>query len=110
PVLHDLDLYGGHDWDEMSAHRLLTIKSLLGFGQAPLWMPYACGGFSGGGNVPARATWGRRSCRFTCCSSYATRGVSSCLALCCFRRLGLGFSRGNSRAVSRRVPLRVWFS
>jgi hypothetical protein len=51
PVLHDLDLYGGHDWDEMSAHRLLTVKALLRFGQLPLWMPYACGGFSEWGNV-----------------------------------------------------------
>ena len=40
PVFHDLDLYGGHDWDEMSAHRLLTVKALLRFGQLPLWMPY----------------------------------------------------------------------
>lgn len=51
PVFHDLDLYGGHDWDEMSAHRLLTVKALLRFGQLPLWMPYACGGFSEWGNV-----------------------------------------------------------
>ena len=51
PVFHDLSLYGGHDWDEMSAHRLLTVKSLLQFGQAPLWMPYACGGYSEWGNV-----------------------------------------------------------
>ncbi len=51
PVFHDLELYGGHDWDEMSAHRLLTVKALLHFGQLPLWMPYACGGFSEWGNV-----------------------------------------------------------
>lgn len=51
PVFHDLELYGGHDWDEMSAHRLLTVKALLRFGQLPLWMPYACGGFSEWGNV-----------------------------------------------------------
>jgi hypothetical protein len=51
PVFHDLALYGGHDWDEMSAHRLLTVKSWLQFGQAPLWMPYACGGYSEWGNV-----------------------------------------------------------
>ena len=51
PVFHDLDLYGGHDWDEMSAHRLLTVKALLHFGQLPLWMPYACGGYSEWGNV-----------------------------------------------------------
>lgn len=51
PVLRELDLYGGHDWDEMSAHRLLTVKALLQYGQLPLWMPYACGGFSEWGNV-----------------------------------------------------------
>jgi hypothetical protein len=51
PTLRDLDLYGGHDWDEMSAHRLLTVKSLLGFGQLPLWMPYGCGGYSEWSNV-----------------------------------------------------------
>ena len=51
PVFLDLDLYGGHDWDEMSAQRLLTVKALLEFGQAPLWMPYACGGYSAWGNV-----------------------------------------------------------
>ena len=51
PVLRDLTLYGGHDWDEMSAHRLLTVKSLREYGQLPLWMPYACGGFSEWGNV-----------------------------------------------------------
>jgi hypothetical protein len=51
PAFHDLELYGGHDWDEMSAHRLLTVKALLRFGQLPLWMPYACGGYSEWGNV-----------------------------------------------------------
>jgi hypothetical protein len=57
PVFHDLTLYGGHDWDEMSAHRLFTVKSLLHFGQAPLWMPYACGGFSEWGNVQGASNW-----------------------------------------------------
>ncbi|HEY6079427.1 MAG TPA: hypothetical protein VIW29_11520 [Polyangiaceae bacterium] len=51
PVLRDLSTYGGHDWDEMSAHRLLTVKALLQYGQLPLWMPYACGGYSEWGNV-----------------------------------------------------------
>jgi hypothetical protein len=51
PALRDLDSYGGHDWDEMSAHRLFMVKSLLDFGQLPLWMPYACGGYSEWGNV-----------------------------------------------------------
>jgi hypothetical protein len=51
PVFEHLELYGGHDWDEMSAHRLLTVKALLQFHQLPLWMPYACGGYSEWGNV-----------------------------------------------------------
>lgn len=51
PVLNDLSLYGGHDWDESSAHRLLTVQALLQHRQLPLWMPYACGGFSEWGNV-----------------------------------------------------------
>ena len=51
PTLRELDSYGGHDWDEMSAHRLFTVKALLGFGQLPLWMPYGCGGYSEWGNV-----------------------------------------------------------
>jgi hypothetical protein len=51
PIFDDLSLYGGHDWDEFSAHRLFTVKALLQFGQLPLWMPYACGGFSEWGSV-----------------------------------------------------------
>ncbi len=51
PTFEQLDLYGGHDWDEFSAHRLFTVKALLQFGQLPLWMPYACGGFSEWGSV-----------------------------------------------------------
>jgi len=51
PTFERLDLYGGHDWDEMTAHRLLTVKALLRYGQLPLWMPYACGGFSEWGSV-----------------------------------------------------------
>src|SRR4051812_13499786 len=41
----------------MSAHRLLTVKALLRFGQAPLWMPYACGGYSEWGNVQGASNW-----------------------------------------------------
>ena len=51
PTFGDLELYGGHDWDEMTAHRLLTVRSLLRYHQLPLWMPYACGGYSEWGNV-----------------------------------------------------------
>jgi hypothetical protein len=51
PAFRDLELYGGHDWDEMTAHRLLTVRSLLRYHQLPLWMPYGCGGYSEWGNV-----------------------------------------------------------
>lgn len=51
PTFRDLTLYGGHDWDEMTAHRLLTVRSLLRYHQLPLWMPYGCGGYSEWGNV-----------------------------------------------------------
>lgn len=51
PTFERFDLYGGHDWDEMTAHRLLTVKALLRYGQLPLWMPYGCGGFSEWGSV-----------------------------------------------------------
>lgn len=51
PTFEQLESYGGHDWDEFSAHRLLTVKALLAYGQLPLWMPYACGGFSEWGSV-----------------------------------------------------------
>lgn len=51
PIFADLEAFGGHDWDEVSAHRFITVKALLEFGQLPLWMPYACGGFSEWANV-----------------------------------------------------------
>jgi hypothetical protein len=51
PIFADLQTFGGHDWDEHSAHRELTIKALREFGQLPWWMPYACGGFNEWANV-----------------------------------------------------------
>jgi hypothetical protein len=51
PIFADLQAFGGHDWDEHSAHRALTVKALREFGQLPLWMPYACGGFNEWANV-----------------------------------------------------------
>jgi hypothetical protein len=51
PIFADLAAFGGHDWDEHSSHRALTVKALLGFRQWPFWMPYACGGFSEWANV-----------------------------------------------------------
>jgi hypothetical protein len=49
PWLGDWTTYGTHDWDFETSQRLLTTVSLLRYGQAPYWDPYACGG------VPA---WG----------------------------------------------------
>jgi hypothetical protein len=51
PIFADLSTLGGHDWDEISAHRYLAIKSLRQFGQFPFWNPYACGGYSEWANV-----------------------------------------------------------
>jgi len=51
PIFADLSTLGGHDWDEISAHRYLAIKSLREFGQFPFWNPYACGGYSEWANV-----------------------------------------------------------
>ncbi|HTA88767.1 MAG TPA: hypothetical protein VK745_04305 [Polyangiaceae bacterium] len=51
PIFADLSSLGGHDWDEVSAHRYLAIKSLREFGQFPFWNPYTCGGYSEWANV-----------------------------------------------------------
>lgn len=51
PIFWDTSLYGGHDWDEITAQRLILLKSLSEFGQFPFWNPYACGGHSAWGNV-----------------------------------------------------------
>jgi hypothetical protein len=55
PIFADLSSLGGHDWDEISAHRYLAIKSLREFGQFPFWNPYACGGYSEWANVQGGA-------------------------------------------------------
>jgi hypothetical protein len=49
PLLHDLGMYGAHDWDSMASTRHLVLRSVFDFGQFPFWDPYA------GGGVPA---WG----------------------------------------------------
>ncbi|MBL8606720.1 MAG: hypothetical protein JNL38_05345 [Myxococcales bacterium] len=36
--------WGGHDWDQMEAHRYLVVKTIKRFGQFPFWDPYGCGG------------------------------------------------------------------
>ena len=51
PVVLDWTTWGGHDWDEVSAQRYITLKSLREYGQLPFWNPFACGGHSAWANV-----------------------------------------------------------
>lgn len=51
PWLRAWDTLGFHDWDAMAAHRELVRRSLVDYGELPLWNPYACGGFPGWGYV-----------------------------------------------------------
>ncbi len=45
PFLSSASTLGFHDWDVETSHRYLTKLSLLRYGEAPLWNPFACGGF-----------------------------------------------------------------
>jgi hypothetical protein len=45
PWLADTKTLGISDWDVETSHRYLTRLTLLRYGEAPLWNPYACGGF-----------------------------------------------------------------
>jgi hypothetical protein len=49
PLWTDSNTLGGHDWDQMEAHRYLVQKTILRFHEFPFWNPYACGGHT---------TWG----------------------------------------------------
>lgn len=51
PWLRDLKTFGFHDWDVQTAHRHLTLLSLLRYRELPGWNPYACGGFPAWGYV-----------------------------------------------------------
>jgi hypothetical protein len=51
PMFANVATLGGHDWDQMEAHRWLVVKSIREFHQFPFWNPYACGGFSAWGAV-----------------------------------------------------------
>jgi hypothetical protein len=46
---------GGHDWDQMEAHRVFVVKAIREFGQFPFWDPYGCGGYPAWGS-PESAT------------------------------------------------------
>ena len=56
PWLAETTTYGLQDWDFQTSTRYLTKLSLLSYGQAPLWNPYACGGFPAWGYVEAGTT------------------------------------------------------
>ncbi|NOU26704.1 MAG: hypothetical protein HOO96_02265 [Polyangiaceae bacterium] len=47
---------GGHDWDQMEAHRYLLTKSVRRFGQFPFWNPYGCGGHPSWAGVESGTT------------------------------------------------------
>ncbi len=48
--------YGLQDWDFQTAQRYLTKVSLLEYGQAPFWNPYACGGLPAWGYIESATT------------------------------------------------------
>ena len=55
PMFFDLSTYGGHDWDEVLAHRLIVRQALRDYFQFPGWNPYACGGFAAWSNPQGAA-------------------------------------------------------
>ncbi|HEY3819085.1 MAG TPA: hypothetical protein VGL81_18075 [Polyangiaceae bacterium] len=44
PLLVHPWTFGQHDWDQMNTQREVVVKTILRFGQFPLWDPYECGG------------------------------------------------------------------
>jgi len=56
PWLLETGTYGLHDWDFETSNRYLTKLSLLTYGQAPFWNPYACGGFPAWGFIEGGTT------------------------------------------------------
>lgn len=51
PLRHDLDKWGGHDWDATLAFRQFVVKCLRVYHQFPAWIPYAGGGYTAWGFV-----------------------------------------------------------
>jgi hypothetical protein len=51
PLWTDTNTLGGHDWDQMEAHRYLVQKTILRFHEFPFWNPYACGGHTNWGGL-----------------------------------------------------------
>ena len=56
PIFGDTTSYGGHDWDQMTAHRYFVVKALREFRQFPFWNPYACGGHPSWGAIESGTT------------------------------------------------------
>ncbi|MDP9034635.1 MAG: hypothetical protein M3O50_07485 [Myxococcota bacterium] len=56
PILSDASRLGGHDWDQMEAHRYLVTKTIVRFRQFPFWNPYACGGHPNWGGIESGTT------------------------------------------------------
>lgn len=56
PFFKDTTTLGGHDWDQMAAHRYLVVKTLRVFHQFPFWNPYACGGHPNWGGIESGTT------------------------------------------------------
>lgn len=51
PLFMQPGTYGGHDWDQMTAHRYLAVKTIKQFHQFPFWDPYSCGGHTWWGGL-----------------------------------------------------------
>ena len=52
-VLRGLDRWGRYDWDLFFFHTNSTYRSVVEFGEPPLWNPWYCGGFPMIGNPQA---------------------------------------------------------
>ena len=51
PLRHELDKWGGHDWDATLAFRYFVVKCVRVYHQFPFWLPYAGGGYTAWGFV-----------------------------------------------------------
>src|SRR3954447_5015298 len=53
PVLSDLDNWGHYDWNLSFFHLAANYRSVVEFGELPLWNPWYLGGFPSIGNPQA---------------------------------------------------------
>ena len=56
PIFGNSSAWGGHDWDQMTSHRLLMVKSITEYHQFPFWNPYGCGGHPAWSGVESGTT------------------------------------------------------